>query len=290
VEETAKAMAEMASVMDAVAVRSASAVDAAKKADQGATNGRDAVQGTVKKMQEIQKVVQEGANVIESLGKRSEEIGEIVEVITRISDQTNLLALNAAIEAARAGEHGRGFAVVAEEVKNLAEDSREAAERIAKMIAEVQKETGKAIESMGRGTAEVLNGMTMVDRTGKVFQEISTMAAATVGEISSISTLIQDQKSGSQRAAKSVDDIASIAEETASASQESAASTEELTASMEDMTARAQTLSEMAINLQKVASQFKIDDEAAKKPQRARAAVVSAAATRSPPQSRVAGW
>ena len=260
--------------MDAVAVRSASAVDAAKKADQGATNGRDAVLGTVKKMQEIQKVVQEGASVIESLGKRSEEIGEIVEVITRISDQTNLLALNAAIEAARAGEHGRGFAVVAEEVKNLAEDSREAAERIAKMITEVQKETGRAIESMGRGTAEVLNGMTMVDRTGKVFQEISTMAAATVGEISSISTLIQDQKSGSQRAAKSVDDIASIAEETASASQESAASTEELTASMEDMTARAQALSEMAINLQKVASQFKIEDEAAKKPQRARAAVV----------------
>ena len=59
--------------------------------------------------------------------------------------------MNAAIEAARAGEHGRGFAVVAEEVKNLAEDSREAAERIAKMITEVQKETGRAIESMGAG-------------------------------------------------------------------------------------------------------------------------------------------
>jgi len=74
-----------------------------------------------------------------------------VEVITRISDQTNLLALNAAIEAARAGEHGRGFAVVAEEVKNLAEDSREAAERIAKMIAEVQKETGKPSNPWGAG-------------------------------------------------------------------------------------------------------------------------------------------
>ena len=68
-----------------------------------------------------------------------EDIGEMVDVISRISDQTNLLALNAAIEAARAGEQGRGFAVVAEEVKNLAEDSREAAERIAKMINEVQR-------------------------------------------------------------------------------------------------------------------------------------------------------
>jgi len=112
------------------------------------------------------------------------------------------------------------------------------------------------------------------------------MAAATVGEISSISTLIQDQKSGSQRAAKSVDDIASIAEETASASQESAASTEELTASMEDMTARAQTLSEMAINLQQGRVHSSRSTTKRRRNPSGQGRVVSAAATRSPPQSR----
>jgi methyl-accepting chemotaxis protein len=198
--------------------------------------------------------------VIESLGKRSEEIGEIVGVITGISDQTNLLALNAAIEAARAGDQGRGFAVVAEEVKNLAEDSREAAERIAKMIKEVQGETAKAVEAMQRGTKETAEGMQFVEMTGKAFGDIQGLAATTTAGVLEISNLMNSQKEGTQRAAKSVDGIASIAEETASSAEESAASTEELTASMEDMTARAQALSEMSVNLQKIAGQFNIGE------------------------------
>jgi methyl-accepting chemotaxis protein len=206
-------------------------------------------------------VVNESAGVIESLGKRSEEIGQIVDVITNITDQTNLLALNAAIEAARAGEQGRGFAVVAEEVKNLAEDSREAAERIAKMVKEVQSETGKAVDAMQRGTKEVEEGMQAVDVTDKSFQEISNMVGATSDEVQAISASTQQQKAGTERVAKSVDSIASVAEETASASEESASSTEELTASMEDMTARAQELSEMALALQRSASSFKLSEE-----------------------------
>ncbi len=260
VEETARVMSEISSSVIEVVNKSGMASQAAGKANESANTGKAAVENTIKKMKEIAKVVDESAKVIEILGKRSEEIGEIVGVITGISDQTNLLALNAAIEAARAGEQGRGFAVVAEEVKNLAEDSREAAERIAKMIKEVQQETSKAVESMQRGTRTAAEGMVIVDETGRAFQEISVMAAATSSEVMAISTLMDKQKEGQQRAAKSVDGIASIAEETASASEESASSTEELTASMEDMTARAQSLSEMAINLKKVAAQFKIDD------------------------------
>lgn len=261
VDETAKVMAEMASSVETVSSKSESAHAAAVHANEGALNGKDTVEATIKKMQEIAKVVEESAEVIAVLGKRSEEIGEIVDVITNISDQTNLLALNAAIEAARAGEQGRGFAVVAEEVKNLAEDSREAAERIAKMIKEVQQETGKAVEAMHRGTKEAAEGMQMVDITGKAFSEISTAIARTADEASDIAQFMVKQKDGAQRAAKSVDGIASIAEETASSAEESASSTEELTASMEDLTARAQTLSEMAVNLQRVAEQFKISSE-----------------------------
>ncbi len=261
VEETAKIMSNMSSSVETVVNRSELAVQTAGKANDSASAGRFTVESTVKKMQEIQNVVDSSAMVIGNLGKRSEEIGQIVDVITGISDQTNLLALNAAIEAARAGDQGRGFAVVAEEVKNLAEDSREAAERIAKMIKEVQLETNKAVESMQLGKRTVAEGLVLVDRTGKAFQDISTMTASTSTEMATISSSMSQQKEGTHMAAKAVDGIASIAEQTATASEESASSTEELTASMEDMTARAQSLSEMAIELKKITNKFKIGDE-----------------------------
>ena len=260
VEDTANVMKEMSSSVKDVASRSKSSAEKAKKMSESAEEGRKAVTDTVSKMQEIQKVVNESAGTIEGLGKRSEEISQIVDVITNITDQTNLLALNAAIEAARAGEHGRGFAVVAEEVKNLAEDSKEAAERIAIMIKEIQDDTNKAVESMQHGTKEVEEGIQVVNATDKSFEEITNMSIITNDEIQAISVATDQQMAGTDKIAKSIDSVASIAEESASASEESASSTEELTASMEDMTARAQELSEMATALQRTTSRFVISE------------------------------
>ncbi|MCU0861507.1 MAG: methyl-accepting chemotaxis protein, partial [Methanomassiliicoccales archaeon] len=110
---------------------------------------------------------------------------------------------------------GRGFAVVAEEVKNLAEDSREAAERISKMIKEVQGDTAKAVESMQRGTKETAEGIDIADRTGHAFQEIEGLATTVDMSLDKLGPLIDQQKDQMLRSAKAVDGIASIAEETA---------------------------------------------------------------------------
>jgi methyl-accepting chemotaxis protein len=266
VEETAKVMKELSRAVEEVALRAQSAASLGKETIQTSESGRKAVRETVGKMQAIQKVVNNSASSIGALGKRSEEIGQIVNFITNITDQTNLLALNAAIEAARAGEQGRGFAVVADEVKNLAEESREAAEKIARMVKDIQAETASAVAAMQVGTREVEDGMHAVEATDNAFGDILSRARAVSEETASISSASQQMKAGTERVAKAMDNVASIAEETASASEESASSTEELTASMEEMTARAQELSNMSLGLQKSAGRFRLPGKAAAAP------------------------
>lgn len=121
-------------------------------------NGGRVVKETVEGINKFADVVIKSAITIEELGKSSNQIGAIIQVINEIADQTNLLALNAAIEAARAGEHGRGFAVVADEVRKLAERTTSATNEIKQMIKRIQEDTTGAVEAIDKGKQEVEKG------------------------------------------------------------------------------------------------------------------------------------
>src|SRR5207244_9133628 len=127
---------------------------------------------TVAGMRTTAETMEHTGRVITGLGRRSQEIGKILEVIEQIADQTNLLALNAAIEAARAGEAGKGFAVVADEVRRLAERSVLATQEIGTVIETVQKDTHHAVALMGH----VLTGI--VDSIGKTSGLVADAARA----------------------------------------------------------------------------------------------------------------
>ena len=120
----------------------------------------------------LSKDIRSTAEVIYTLGDKSEKIGEVVDIIRSIADQTNLLALNAAIEAARAGEAGRGFAVVADEVRKLAEGSAASADQIAAMINEIQKSTQDAVGAMQKGSEGVSEGSEVISRVGSGLTQI----------------------------------------------------------------------------------------------------------------------
>lgn len=230
----------------------------ASETSQKALEGNEAIQSTIEQMGSINGTVSELSIVVEGLGGRSRDIGNIIEEITDIASQTNLLALNAAIESARAGEHGKGFAVVADEVRKLAEQSAASAQTIAEMIAVIQEETQIAVQSMAQTTNEVSAGIDVVNKAGDSFAEIRSAVDIVASQLQDVSASAQQISVGIDQVLESEQMLAEIAEEAASGTQNVAASTEEQLASTEEISASSASLAHLAVDLQEQIDFFKV--------------------------------
>lgn len=256
--EASDVVSQMSASIQQVAANTNLVAEQSAQAAGKAKEGGASVEKAVAQMVRVEETVNASASVVAKLGERSKEIGQIVDTISGIAGQTNLLALNAAIEAARAGEQGRGFAVVAEEVRKLAEQSQEAAGRIANMIGEIQGDTGKAVSAMNEGTREVKTGAEVVSDAGDAFQEIVKLVSDVSGQIMEISAAIQQMASGSQQIVETVKTIDGLSKSSAAEAQSVSAATEEQLASMEEIASASQTLASLAQDLQKEVSKFQI--------------------------------
>ncbi|MFA5362084.1 MAG: methyl-accepting chemotaxis protein [Candidatus Omnitrophota bacterium] len=260
-DEVSKVMEQMSSSVTRVAANARSTTAASEQATKSAQEGYEATLASIEKMDKIVQIVTTSAETIKKLSGKTQEIGEIVNVITNISDQTNLLALNAAIEAARAGEAGRGFAVVAEEVRKLAENAAKASDQISKLIRGVQEESARSASFVEQGTKEVNEGKEISTNVGEALKEITREVEHTRDMIQQISTSTQEQIKGTEQTVKAVEEIAEFARKTAAATEEASSTTEEQTASMQELAASAQELSHMAIELSEAVSIFKVTEE-----------------------------
>jgi len=189
----ATASEEMSATSGDIARNCLYAAESAQKATDQTHSGSELVQGSARLMENIAQRVNATSQTVEGLGKRSDQIGAIVNTIQDIADQTNLLALNAAIEAARAGEQGRGFAVVADEVRALAERTTKATKEIASMIKSIQSETQSAVESMVEGVQEVQRGTAETSRSGEALEDILTKINELTMQISQVATAAEEQ-------------------------------------------------------------------------------------------------
>ncbi|PKR84462.1 methyl-accepting chemotaxis protein [Heyndrickxia camelliae] len=223
-----------------------------------ATDGNEKIKKAVQQMNSIQKTVNQSALIIKELGDKSNEIGQIVQVITEIADQTNLLSLNAAIEAARAGEHGKGFAVVADEVRKLAEQSASSSKQIIKLIQTIQFETSKAVQTMEKATKEVSEGIEAVHFSGKAFQMIRDSIEAVTKQIQEVSSASEQMTSGVSHVVLSIREITDVSRTNVASTQTVSAIAEEQLLSTEKMSASTVTLAQMAEELQQLTMKFSV--------------------------------
>ena len=237
VEELASTANQFASSVDGLSANAQQMAGSAQTTSELSQKGSVEIEHTVNTMAEINELVNALAADIRDLGRQSEEIGQIVTLITGIADQTNLLALNAAIEAARAGEQGRGFAVVAEEVRKLAEQSAAAAGEITQLIHQIRDSAQNSVKRTELGAEKVEEGMNVVNTTGSMFAEIASIIEQLVEEIG---------------------EVASATQELAAGAEEMGATTEEQSAATEQMAASAVEVSQAANEVQKEMGWFKI--------------------------------
>ncbi len=176
--------------------------------------GSSSVKNSIAGMNSIREQIQETSKRIKRLGESSQEIGEIVDLISDITEQTNVLALNAAIQAASAGDAGRGFSVVAEEVQRLAERSAEATKQIGALVKTIQSDTQDAVAAMEKSTEGVVNGARLSDIAGQSLTEIESVSKELAALISSISVSTQVQSDMASEVATSMKAILNITQQT----------------------------------------------------------------------------
>ena len=193
-----------------------------------ARRGGDAVRDAIAGMNVIRDQIQETSKRIKRLGESSQEIGEIVDLISDITEQTNVLALNAAIQAAAAGEAGRGFSVVAEEVQRLAERSGQATRRIGVIVKTIQSDTQDAVNAMESSTQGVVQGAARSDAVGVSLAEIEAVSDQLARLIQNISDATQSQAKTAEQVTAFMQKILGVTEQTSHRTRRSAESVAQL--------------------------------------------------------------
>ena len=242
--QVATASEEMSQTVLDIAKNTSSIETSAIDTTKLAKNGEMVVNKSVDKVKFIAKTIDQSAQLIKSLGERSNQIGEIVNVINDIADQTNLLALNAAIEAARAGEQGRGFAVVADEVRKLAERTGNSTAEIGNMVKSIQNEVHQIVISMENITKEVKAGVDLSTEAGGVLRSIVESADKLHLMVQQIASATEEMATTSEEINKDIEMISSLSAGTSGSSGEIAKASHEL--------------SQLSINLEDVVKGFKV--------------------------------
>ncbi|MCR2805293.1 methyl-accepting chemotaxis protein [Paenibacillus soyae] len=255
--QSARAMEEINVGISRIAESSSSVAGNASDTHQSILSGRAEVDNVVTQINKISDAFHTSADMAKRLDSRSQEIDEIVKHISRIAAQTNILALNAGIEAARAGEHGKGFAVVAVEVKNLAEQTTEAAESIFELIRDIQVSTGQTSQTMDQGLDEVRKGVEQINKVGSVFEEIVTLVQEVNEQIQEVSAAAEQISASSEEVSSSMSETINVHSDSLQRLTAVSVLASEQKSAMSEIASSSDSLKALANELTEMVSEFR---------------------------------
>ncbi|MDC0709890.1 methyl-accepting chemotaxis protein [Stigmatella sp. ncwal1] len=234
-EETSVSIKRMDSSIGQVETNANETARLSEQVSEDAQSGVESLQKTLSGIDRIKETSRTAAGVIESLGRRILEIGNILNVIDDVAEQTNLLALNAAIIAAQAGEHGKGFAVVAEEIKDLAERTGASTKEIAELIRSIQEESRNAVSVMNQGVKNVEEGVLLGRDAEGALWKINDSAQKATQMVKAIARATVEQARGSRQVTTAIQRISETVQMISKASNEQAKGSEQIIKSAERM-------------------------------------------------------
>ncbi|MBI4651398.1 HAMP domain-containing protein, partial [Candidatus Desantisbacteria bacterium] len=235
VSEITATIEELSNTARQIAENSNAVVKISEETFHQAENGFSSVEDTIKGMEDIKNKAQQTSEKIVLLGERSQEIGEVIDIIDDIANQTKLLSLNAAIEAAKAGEYGKGFAVVAVEIRLLAENVVKSTTKIKNIVKEIQDASNASVMATEQSMKKIEDGVILAKKAGEGLKEILEIAEQTTSEAKQISNSIQQQKSANEQVVISMKEISDVTRQLAGGAKEGTAAVSELNKLAEEL-------------------------------------------------------
>lgn len=245
ISQTSTTIDEVKTIVEQNFGKARAVAEQAQQTSNVSQEGRESVTDTVESMTEIKERVEGIAENILALSEQTQQIGEIIATVNDIASQSNLLALNASVEAARAGEHGKGFAVVAVEVRNLAEQSKQATAQVKAILNEIQRATNAAVMATEEGTKGVDAGVQLTGRAGETIQQLA-------GSITESASAAQQIVASAQQQTTGMEQIALAMENINQATMQNLASTRQAEKAAQD-------LSSVAKQLESLVAQYKLN-------------------------------